>query len=60
MNQLYGVNLKYLPNRMRITTKYKYDKNSIHIEGIDIFDNDNGNVKLKWRNSNEKICILGC
>jgi hypothetical protein len=47
MNELYGQDLKYLPNRMRITSKYKYDENSIHIEGVDLFENDNGTIKLK-------------
>lgn len=47
MNYLYDNEVKYLPNRLRISNKYKYDKNSLHIEGEDIFNNDNDNISLK-------------
>ena len=46
MNNLYDENVKYLPNRLRITSKTKYDKNSLHIEGINIFSNNNGNISI--------------
>lgn len=46
MNCLYNDNVKYLPNRLRITSKTKYDKNSLHIEGIDIFRNNNEQISI--------------
>ena len=44
--------IKYAPNRLRISQKYKYDDYSLHIEGKDLFDvetDDSGeiqNIKL--------------
>ena len=47
MNYLYNGNVKYLPNRLRITNKTKYDNNSLHIEGINIFDkSENGEISI--------------
>ena len=37
MNALYGDNCKRAPNRLRITSKFKFVPNSLHIEGKDIF-----------------------
>ena len=37
MNALYGNNCKRAPNRLRITSKFKFVPNSLHIEGKDIF-----------------------
>ena len=47
MNYLYNNEVKYLPNRLRISNKYKYDKDSLHIEGEDIFNNNNGIISFK-------------
>lgn len=45
MNYLYDNNVKYLPNRLRITNSLKYDNNSLHIEGINIFEkSENGEI----------------
>jgi hypothetical protein len=37
MNVLYGNNCKRAPNRLRITSKFKFVADSLHIEGKDIF-----------------------
>lgn len=37
MNALYGDNCKRAPNRLRITNKFKFVDDSLHIEGKDIF-----------------------
>ena len=47
MNLLYNNDVKYLPNRLRICNKMKYDNNSLHIEGIDIFGELDGKTVIK-------------
>ena len=47
MEAMYGSNLKYLPNRLRVTRKFKNNADSLHIEAHKLFEPDeNGNIRL--------------
>jgi hypothetical protein len=56
MTNIYNEEVKYLPNRLRITNKMKYDSNSLHIEGLDIFNLENDNITI---NPGEIAMIVG-
>ena len=56
MNSIYNQEVNYLPNRLRITNKTKYDPNSLHTEGINIFNLENDNITI---NPGEISMIVG-
>jgi len=52
---LFDRNTIYAPNRLRVTTRFKFDDNSLHIEGKDIFEKDaDGTIRLLM---DEVACI---
>ncbi|RZD41635.1 MAG: hypothetical protein CXT73_04630 [Methanobacteriota archaeon] len=46
MRELYGKDLRYLPNRLRICRKFKNEANTLHIESHKLFREDNGKLQL--------------
>jgi hypothetical protein len=47
MQQLYGADIKYLPNRLRKCTRFKNEPKSLHIEAHELFKVDEaGNITL--------------
>ena len=36
----------YAPNRLRVSNRFKFNDNSLHLEGKNIFEVNNGNIKL--------------
>ena len=47
MQQLYGADIKYLPNRLRKCTRFKNEGKSLHIEAHELFKEDaDGNISL--------------
>ena len=56
MASIYNQEINYLPNRLRITNKTKYDPNSLHIEGVNIFNLENDNITI---NPGEVAMIVG-
>jgi hypothetical protein len=47
LESLYGKSdLCYSPNRIRVTKAFKFADKSLHIEGLEIFKNDNGEISL--------------
>ena len=47
LESLYGKSdLCYSPNRIRVTKAFKFADKSLHIEGLEIFNNDNGEISL--------------
>ena len=47
LESLYGKSdLCYSPNRIRVTKAFKFADKSLHIEGLEIFKNDNGQISL--------------
>ncbi len=48
MTRLYGKDCKYAPNRLRLTSKFKFVHDSLHIEGLNIWhqDEDTGAISL--------------
>ena len=43
---IYGRTMIYAPNRLRIGNRFKFDDNSLHIEGKNIFEVKDGKIKL--------------
>lgn len=56
LNNLYKRECKYAPNRLRLSRKYKLEDNSLHIEGLNIFEEIDGKIKLL---RGEVACIVG-
>ena len=47
VSKLYGRNVNYLPNRLRISRRFKNDEKNLHIEAHELFRTDSeGNVEL--------------
>ena len=43
---LSGKQTRYAPNRLRVSNRFKFDDNSLHIEGKNIFEVKDGKIKL--------------
>ena len=57
MKKLYGKDIKYLPNRLRKSTKFKNQAKTLHIEAHKLFEKDKeGNIRLI---PGEIACIVG-
>ena len=57
MKKLYGKDIKYLPNRLRKSTKFKNQAKTLHIEAHKLFEKDEeGNIRLI---PGEIACIVG-
>jgi hypothetical protein len=46
MEELYGKDLRYLPNRLRICRKFKNEASTLHIEAHELFREVNGKIQL--------------
>jgi len=57
MQELYGADNKYLPNRLRKCTRFKSDSKTLHIEAHELFKEDDvGNISLI---PGEIACVVG-
>ena len=57
MQELYGPDIKYLPNRLRKCTRFKNEDKSLHIEAHELFKVDKeGNISLI---PGEIACVVG-
>ena len=46
MKSLYGGDIKYLPNRLRVCRKFKNNCNTLHIEAHELFEEVDGELRL--------------
>jgi len=57
MRELYGTDIKYLPNRLRKCTRFKNEDKSLHIEAHELFKVDEeGNISLI---PGDIACVVG-